>query len=57
MTEQEIDALALEAERAEAAEPAESDVWIGESGATYSYDPREGYELGDPKRNGPGGYW
>jgi hypothetical protein len=35
----------------------ESDVFVGESGWTYSYDPREGYDLGDPKRDGPGGYW
>lgn len=35
----------------------ESDVFTGQSGWTYSYDPREGYDLGDPKRDGPGGYW
>lgn len=35
----------------------ESEVYVGESGMTYSYDPHEGYDLGDPKRDGPGGYW
>lgn len=33
------------------------ETWVGESGTVYDYDPREGYDLGDPKRDGPGGYW
>lgn len=53
MTEREIEALAAEAEQAETmAEPVDEYV----PRASY-YPPEEGYDPGDPKRNGPGGAW
>ncbi len=47
----------FEVEYDEDDEPVEYENPYGTHGGHGGFDPREGYALGDPKRNGPGGRW